>query len=561
MIATKLKAIHNTDEFTGKDCKRLFFAGALFGTLIFIAIYGVAILNPSYIGWIFCGDNDLKQHYMGWCHYRMSPWHFPIGLIDTLSYPTSISVIYTDSIPILAVICKLFSPILPVNFQYFGIAGLLSFALSGGAATIILRRYITESWLCVLLSSIFVVNFPIMQRMFYHTALSAHWLIFVAFILWIYDKYPVKAGMTTLYWALLGAVAASIHPYYIPMLGMILLADRICAFVFTKKKILTAILPIISYCAASALILWVLGGFYGNSSSVGFGLGTFGANFNTFFNPMDYGVFLPNLGVENYFQYEGCAYLGLGILLLMMYVIIMVIVERKSLDRTGVNKVHHRVIVGLFLVSFAAATLPKISIGTLNIGTIPYPEALFNLLSIFRSNGRFIWPAMYILVMAVVVHAYRLLEEKPKALIVVFVAVILLQGADLSKQFSEKHAYYYSHHDMETMWDNNVELSMAAGGRRHFVFLYDENDMNMDTAFYAYSKGMTLNNFYFARDINDDILDTIDVYSDEISNRMLRDDTVYIMKKEQYLSGKELYDSLNARFVYYDDHIIMIAGR
>lgn len=561
MIATKLKAILTTDEFTKRDCKRLFFAGALFGALLFVAIYGVAILNPTYIGWIFCGDNDLKQHYAGWCHYRMSPWHFPIGLIDTLSYPTSISVIYTDSIPILAVLCKLFSSVLPVDFQYFGIAGLLSFMLSGGTATILLRRFIKESWICVLMSSLFVVNYPIMQRMFYHTALSAHWLIFIASILWLYDKYPVNSNKTALYWSMLGAVAVSIHPYFVPMLGMILLADRICAFVFNKKKIWTAIFPIISYCVASAAVLWILGGFYGDSSSVGFGLGTFNANFNTFINPMDYGVLLPNLGVENYFQYEGCAYLGMGILVLFVLVVVMVVINRKSLDRTGVNRVYHRTMVGLFLVSFAAATLPKISIGTLNVGTIPYPEPLFKIASIFRSNGRFIWPAMYLLMMAMIVHAYRFFEEKPKALIAIFSVVILLQGIDLSKQISEKHEYYYSHHDISTMWDDNVELSMISTGKKHFVFLYDENDWNMDTAFYAYKKGMTLNNFYFARDIDKNIKNTIDAYFDEIDKKMIRDDTVYIMKKDQYMASKDFYDSLNARFECYEDHIIMVAGK
>ena len=548
-----------SDSFGKKEYKRLFLLGALFGALLFVLIYGVEILNPTYIGWIFCGDNDLKQHYAGWCHYRMSPWHFPIGLIDTLSYPTSISVIYTDSIPLMAFICKLFSPVLPQNFQYFGVVGLLSFALSGGTSAVLLKRFIGNPWMCILLSSLFTVNFPIMQRMFYHTALSAHWLIFAAFILWAYDNYSVNCLKSCIYWGILGALAVSIHPYYIPMLGMILVADRICFFVFSDKKIIQALVPVLSYCATAVLVLWIFGGFYGSSTAVGFGLGTFGANFNTFINPINYGVILPDMGLQNYFQYEGCGYIGAGLLALSIFVDVMLIVRRKEHNFTKNAKVHGIVLAGLFVCSFAVATLPKLSIGVIDIGQIPYPEPIYRLFSIFRSNGRFIWPAMYILMMAIVVYAYRYLKSNPKIMIAVFAAVILIQGVDLSKQIGEKREYYYAHHDMSTIWDEVPKLSMMAAGKKHFVFLYDENDINMDTSFYAYEHGMTLSNFYFARDINDEVLKTINAYMGELSKNMVRDDSLYIMKTDYYMSNKNFIDSLDAEICRYEDHIFMIA--
>ena len=549
-----------SDSFNKRDYKLLFLMGALLGILLFIFIYGIEILDPTYIGWIFCGDNDLKQHYAGWCHYRMSPWHFPVGLIDTLSYPVSISVIYTDSIPVLAFIFKIFSQILPQNFQYFGMAGLLSFALMGGCASVLLKRFIDRAYLCVLLSSVFIVNFVIMQRMFYHTALSAHWLIIAAFILWAYDTYPAGWKKSAIYWAILGALAVSIHPYYIPMLGMILLADRICAFIFTGKKIITAIMPIVFYCIAALLVLWIFGGFYGSSSSAGYGLGTFGANFNTFINPIDYGVIFPNMGVANYFQYEGCGYIGAGLLILSLYVDVMLLLKRNRIKAVFSGyKVYCIVTAGLFVCSFAFATLPKLSIGTLDIGQIPYPEPIFKLLSIFRSNGRFIWPAMYILMAAITIAAYRFLKDTPKTMLAVFIIMLLLQGIDLSGQLREKHEYYFSHHDVKTMWEANPKLMQLTIDKEHFVFLYDENDFNMDTAFYAYEHQMTLNNFYFARDINEEVLENIRVYMDELSNGMVREDTVYIMKKDFYMAHKTHIDSMDVRTEAYEDHIIMVS--
>ena len=74
----------------------------------------------------------------------MSDWHFPVGLIDTLSYPTSVSVIYTDSIPLVALIFKLFRNILPLRFQYFGMFGLFSFMLMGGISSQLIYELICD---------------------------------------------------------------------------------------------------------------------------------------------------------------------------------------------------------------------------------------------------------------------------------------------------------------------------------------------------------------------------------------------------------------------------------
>lgn len=103
---------------------------ALLGAVVFICLYGVKILNPTYVEWLYNG-RDLMQHYLGWEFFRKSDWMFPIGLTDQLSYPSGTSVIFTDSIPIFAVLFKLFSPIMSEKFQYFGIWGILCFILQG----------------------------------------------------------------------------------------------------------------------------------------------------------------------------------------------------------------------------------------------------------------------------------------------------------------------------------------------------------------------------------------------------------------------------------------------
>jgi len=541
-------------KFTLKDYRRLFFMGALLGAAIFMAIYGVKILNPTYIGWIYFGDNDLKQHYVGFAHYRMSSMKFPLGLVDTLAYPTSISVIYTDSIPIVSLFFRCFSSLLPTDFQFFGIVGILSYALCGGTSVILLKRFIKSPYISLMLSPLFIVSFPIIQRMYYHTALAAHWIIFLAFIIWAYDPMSVKSYKSEIIWALMGFICVSVHSYYLAIVGMILLADRVTFVIVNKGKIIKALFPLATFCVAGIVTLWVLGGFYGGSSPSAGGLGTFDANFNTFINPIYYGTILPNLGVENYFQYEGLGYLGFGVILLSLFVDVMLIVKRKEINIR--DKAYLWTGLGLLLLSFMTATLPKMSIGEKNLGTIPYPGIIYRIASIFRSNGRFIWTGMYILMLAIVVMAVKFLENRKNVLLIVIMLVLIIQGVDLSNMIKEKHSYYTGDYDFNTLWDSNDELNTLTMGRKAFVFMYEENDLNMETAFYAARHGMSLNSFYFARDINDEVRANIRKYYDELSDGLVRDDTVYILRDEDYESCKEIIDSLNLKTISIDGHII-----
>lgn len=92
----------------------------IIGAIVFVFIYGTKVLNVTETEWIF-RVGDLSQHQLGWEFFRKADWSFPIGLFNTLSYPNYASIIFTDSIPLFAVIFKIFSEILPETFQYFGI--------------------------------------------------------------------------------------------------------------------------------------------------------------------------------------------------------------------------------------------------------------------------------------------------------------------------------------------------------------------------------------------------------------------------------------------------------
>ena len=208
---------------------------AILSVILFCMVYGVRILDPTYTDWLLRGG-DLSQHYLGWRAYRNSKWMFPIGLLDTLAYPNVTSVIFTDSIPVFAVFFKLFSPFLSDDFQYFGLWGMVCFILQGYFSIRIMKHF-TECKLYLLLSSILFTIAPVMVwRMYIHTALAGQWILLLAIEpLFAYRKYENGRKIYTVF-VLIGALASSIHLYFVPMCGMALVAFCM-EDIFIRKQI------------------------------------------------------------------------------------------------------------------------------------------------------------------------------------------------------------------------------------------------------------------------------------------------------------------------------------
>ena len=549
----KLFAKSGTNSF-----KIIFAMGALLGAVCFIGVYGVRVLDFTNVGWLFYGENDLRQHYIAWCHFRSDPWHFPIGLIDSLSYPNSVSVIYSDSIPLFAVIFKLFKNLLPVEFQYFGLFGILSFCLMGGFSSVLLAKF-TDNPLFILMGSVFyIISFPVIFRMFMHTALASQWIIIAALVLWVYDE-KIKTDLNRcIYWGVLGFLCVAIHSYFLPMCGMVLLALMIKQI--KGAMLFSAIKEFAAFCLAGLFNLYLLGGFYGTASGYGEGLGTFGSNLNTFVNNIGLGRILPTFSMYYDFQYEGMAYLGIGVLLLLVIsAVAMFVFKRRKI--TVIQDSYDRLDLWLALLVAALsvffAVMPFVSVGSIKIVHFPYPGFAEKLLGIFRSNGRLIWPAFYVILTAACALTAKIFEKKKGLCAAVFAAAIILQIFDMSATLKEKYMYFNFDFPVITMWDDE-EASKMCEGKDEFVFLYTDNDITLLTAYYGYLHNMRQNNYYFARDIEESVKVQIEKYYEELDENILREDCVYIIQEDEFLNRREYYENLDAEFKFIDGHVVFI---
>lgn len=455
-------------DILSKECV-LYIMIAVATIILFSIIYGIRILDPTYVDWLLNGS-DLTQHYLGWVGYRSGDWSFPIGMTDRLAYPHNSSVIFTDSIPCFAVLFKILSPVLPVDFQYFGLWGVMCFILQGVLSAWIFRKYI-DSKVYVFGVSILLTLIPaVFMRMFNHTALAGQWIILWALEPLLTDREHLKKNWKIFgMWIAIGCVSASVHVYFILMCGIILCGYCLLDFII-QKRILKVILLLIAYLISTAATVGILGGYSSAGSvAVAGGLGDFSMNLNSFLNPIGYSTILKD---RYYFpgQYEGFAYLGAGVLFLSLFSTIILLGHNDVIKKQS-DYLKQIIIVGtVAMISIMVAISPKITWDDKVLITVKIPAYVTKVWSTFRSSGRVSWVALYIIVIAVCIVIYKLLARKAAVIAIAF--CLLIQAYDLSGYLQYLHftfsneIIYESPLENEFFWRTVGEIDAI----EHIVF-------------------------------------------------------------------------------------------
>ncbi len=468
---------------------------------LFIGEYGFNILNPTSKDWIVVSSGDIYQHYVGWEGYRVGSWKFPIGLTDTVSYPTDISVIYTDAVPIVAFIFKLISFMLPKTFQYFGLYGLLCFILNGVLSARIIKKY-TDSKLIIILSSILFVVVPVLlSRVFYHTALGSQFLIILALsTIFLYREYDNNKRY--LIWGIIAFLSSSIHIYYIPMCGIILLG-YILLDILKSKKIFRGFILLVEYLVVSLFFVWLFGGFVNYVKSDTYGFGKYSFNLNGLVNSQGWSIFLKSMPI-NEAQYEGFSYLGMGVIILVLISIVLSIIWFIK-DRENILK-YKKVFVSLLFISVLSifvALSPDAYIGRSLLYELHLPSFINDIWGVFRSTGRFVWPVVYLLMFVSIIILIKRL--KYKYIIIIISICLFIQVIDIKNILLDRFYYYsykvmvYNFKDM----DNYVELNDVIKNKKvKYLILFGSSITDFDKENYsdwALNNGLKTNIMYFAR--------------------------------------------------------------
>ena len=519
-----------------------FLPGAVIGALVFIAFFGIQLINPTNTDWIFTNLGDVAQHHLGWVYYRHTPWTFPICMTDGISSDGMISCMYTDSIPLFAIIFKLLSPVLPENFQYIGLWGVICFALNGGFGASLLKRIEPNLCFTTIGSLFFSVFAPSLNRIHQHNSLGASWLVMLALMLTIDHKREYKHSFTPVAaWAATCVAATLIHLYFIPMIYSAMFAYVIMLF-FRDKKRLRAVCTAVVPTLFSVLSLWIIGAFKGSGSYSDGGFGQFSANLNTFYNGLGTSRFIPSLPVRDG-QYEGLGYLGVGMLLCCLLGLISAVIYfakqegsffRNVLSYAKKHGIEIFAYVSAFCISFFWAVSTTVAFNEKVLLDIHLPFAIMSRLAVFRSSGRFIWlPCIMIMTFAV----WLISKLKFKVSAALLTVCVLVNCIDFSVWRGSLHAQY-----TRPALDPNItesEWQEAVRGVDEVVFLplppdYRANiQLYFDISRLAARDRISLSSFYLARSDYGSLWEYADEQYRQLSCGNGREDALYVFFKDE----------------------------
>jgi hypothetical protein len=499
------------------------------GSLYSIYLIGSNI-NPTNIDWLFTSGDPI-QHFLGWVYFRNGSWHWPLTFTEELAYPTGASIAYTDSIPILAVLFKLFSGLLPDRFQYFGLFILLSFILQffWGAK---LGLLFTNSIFCATAAGLFFMfSPPLTWRIHGHIALTSHWLIVAGIWSYFYLEKKLKLRKNFIFQVGLIVLSSGVNPYLCVMTLSLFVISYLNLLL--KNKVSLKITIVNSFTLVFLMMgCWLFWGYFSSDSSVGSNYGFYSLNLLSPIDPRFYSIMLKPLPIQEG-QYEGFNYLGLG-------AIILFLTNLKSIGNILNSKKYYKknfpiLMLCLILVLFSLSN--KIFMGDIHIISYGLPSIVDNLFGKFRASGRFFWPVHYLILLGLLVTTFKCWTRNQVRFILTI--LVCIQFIDLIPL-----------HQSSTKWIDSSfstplvseEWNQLSTNHNKLIVIPSHQCGGSNFPFFeklAAFENLKINSFYLARFDKDDLKVHCEELPRLILSNQLESDAAYVFDKSYVLNNKE----------------------
>ncbi len=467
-------------------------AGALLGLIFFVSTLGFALVDPTRIDWLLHGD--WAQHFVGWHLYRSAPWEWPPGAFNSFWYPVGTAIIYTDSLPLLAMPLKLLSPLLPLRFQYIGFWLMLNCMLQGMFGALLLRCFTRNFVLQLIGAGLFLIT-PVFISRVGHDTLTTQWLLLAGF--WLYFRHgnPERAVWR---WLAIATIAALVHPYLSVMILALMVAFYVrvtCAQRLLDKR--TAVKYVAAIIGTTLFCWWISGAFTLQPDAGNVGFGVYSANLLTWVNSSYMSRWMPTFAYAGGGQYEGRGYLGIGVLALCAVATILATRRDRNIPLIGL-RLWPLLLVVTLMTLFAFST--RVAFGSHVLFDIT-PKYL-PVLGAFRASGRFIWCSTYLITLfAIVAVAYRAGRIATTLLALAFLA----QLYELAPLHIREARLRFEAGPIQTKQELHDPYWSVATIGRHHVTLVPPPACGKQAAPYlpfsllAGDHGMTINSGYLAR--------------------------------------------------------------
>lgn len=388
---------------------------------------------------------DIATGLIGAEAYLQDSWRWPIAATARLvSDGRPVSIAYTDSLPLLMIVLKALGPI-SAGVPPFGIAILAGQILQPIAAGWALHRAGLRHWAVVLPGALLVAWAPAwyFRLSAQHLPLTWHWEILLALGFAVGWCRTGRIGPSGWIGAIfLCAAAVGTHVYFgVQVLAICMVGGLVLAMARKYVAALAFGASLVSAVTAAAFAVGFLpppdsGVSMGRYASVP---GHYGFNVLA---PLDfsYSALWPTAHRIDATggQYEGMAYLGIGVLLVLGASLLALVwslrwrasgstpIATAAAVSHGPRKYWPLLIVLLGLVGFAV--FPTVWLGTHKLVSVPLPPSLSAILEHVRSGGRMIWPVVYAFAIILVVIVGS--SVGPRLAGFLLVAALVVQIAD-----------------------------------------------------------------------------------------------------------------------------------
>jgi hypothetical protein len=377
----------------------------LMGLLFAAWLLPAEFLDPTRIDWVLAGD-DSATAYLSWQFFRHEPWTMPPGRVVTYGLEMGSSLVYTDAIPLVAILLKLVSPLLPADFNYLGLWGVLSVGLTAAAAFVCgarAGRSATTGFAAALCA---IVCGYLLIRLQGHFSLTAQWLVWWALAIYLGADGP---GARRQRIACL-VIALGVHAYLFVLVAAVVAADLMRRVAVTgERRLVDACAEVVVAGVLGVSAMWAYGYFVlAGAGGAAPDFGVFAATVDTFWwraNPST----------------ESSVYVGAGVLA----GVLLALAALAYVDGLAATALRgHWPLIGAVLVTFLFAVSPTLTWQGGELMSLGLPDAWVARMSTFRANGRLAWLAAAVLIL-VAVTAPRWIPDRRRAAAVLALLVVV----------------------------------------------------------------------------------------------------------------------------------------
>jgi hypothetical protein len=423
----------NNEYIENNDFKPASLLGLFVVALAISIVYTFVTHPPSFLlgrsGYWELQINDVSTYITGLRFYIRDKWHFPIFDVSGLNYPEGTNIIFTDSLPLMALLSKLLYKATGIEWNYFGFWFLISNICYGISIILFLDSVRIRSYFIGVVSLLLGFSSFVYVRRISHIALFSHFIILLSLSFYFYSTRKEYFRRVLRWFLVLLPVSLLIHVYLFAMASIIALVTVVRLWAKEDIRIKDTLKWLFLF-SITIFVLAVCCGHVHLDDSVQFSLrnpsGRNGMNMLSPFTPSRFSpLFFDFYKDPTGKQFsEGMNYLGIGIIALWLFVFIKF--RRNVLHAITTHPFLFIMCAVLWVFSFSH----KIYFGEHLLLTIPKIPGPWFFYQLFRGNGRFFWPVVYLLILSPVVILWRHCPQK-RLMIFILCTVILIQNLEI----------------------------------------------------------------------------------------------------------------------------------